>query len=122
MPLTDQHKHLLHEIFEIPYEPIAVMVGSAGFAIASSLLNPIQGPTQRLIDAIVAIDSDETKVSRVSQILSEYEEISLDPSGIVRNGYSLNPAKTERLLKKRLFPYTGLIATGSDCDNKVRLG
>jgi hypothetical protein len=121
MPLTDQHKHLLHEIFEIPYEPIAVVVGEAGFAVAADLLNPFQSPTQRLLAAIVSIDADETKVSRVAQILTEYESLSLDPSRIEHHGYSLEPEKSIRLLKKRLFPYTGLFSRTAH-GNQVGLG
>ncbi len=121
MPLTDDHKHLLHEIFEIPYEPIVVIVGDAGFEVAASMLNPFENPVQRLQSAIVSIDSDETKVTRVAKILAEFESLSLDPSRIDRNGYQLNPAKNIRLLKKRLFPYTGLISD-SHGSNQMRVG
>ena len=122
MPLTDEHKHLLHEIFEIPYEPIAVLVGDAGFEVAASMLNPFENPVKRLQGAIVSIDADETKVTRVGKILAEFESLSLDPSRIERNGYVLNPAKNIRLLKKRLFPYTGLISRSGDHGNQMRLG
>lgn len=122
MPLSDQQKHLLHEIFDIPYESVGVIVGEGGFAVASALINPIQSTTQRLLAAIVSIDSDETKVTRVGLILAEYESLSLDPSKIERNGYSLNPAKSVRLLRQRLYPYTGLSSGGLGRDNQLRLG
>lgn len=122
MPLSDLHKHLLHEIFEIPYEPIAVQVGEAGFEVAASLLNPFQGTTARLNAAIISIDSDETMVTRVSEILTEFKDLSLDPSRIERNGYSLNPAKNICILQQRLFVYTGLLTRRSRGDNRMRIG
>lgn len=121
MPLTDRHKHLLHELFGIPYESKTVVVGEFAYQPLPMILDYQQSPKQRLDEAIVSIDSDETRVQRVAEILAEYEQYALDRSTIDRNGYSLRPNRNIRAIRRALFSYTGLISeTGQG--NQTRLG
>ncbi|PSB26214.1 hypothetical protein [Stenomitos frigidus] len=122
MPLLDHEKHLLYELFGIPYEPIAVETGEYGMPITQAILDPIQAPATRLKAAISSIDADETKVVRVREILAAYSDLSLDPSPIERNGYSLRPGKNIRLYRRLLFTYTGLISDINTHGNRLPLG
>lgn len=122
MPLLDNEKHLLFELFGLPYEPIAVETGEYGIPITQAVLDPIQAPATRLQAAIVSIDADETKVLRVREILTAYNDLSLDPSNIERNGYSLRPNKNIRHFRRLLFTYTGLISDVNTGGNRLPLG
>ncbi len=122
MPLSDNEKHLLFELFSLPYEPIAVETGEYGIPITQAVLDPIQSPVVRLQAAIVSIDADETKVLRVREILAAYNDLSLDISNIDRNGYSLRPNKNIRRYRQLLFTYTGLISDVNAGGNRLPLG
>ena len=96
--------------------------GSFGIPITQAVLDPIQSPAVRLQAAIISIDADETKVSRVREILAAYNDLSLDRSNIERNGYSLRPNKNIRIYRRLLFTYTGLISDMNAGGNRLPLG
>lgn len=121
MPLSDQHKHLLHEIYGIPYSNQTAIAGDVYTRTVPMIAEAFVELQTHLLAAIDRIDSDETMVQRVGEILQKYSDLDLDPSNIDRDGYSLRYQKSIRTLQKALFPYTSIRAGDRSC-NSLRLG
>lgn len=108
MPLTDLHKNLLYEIYEVPIGDQTVFTRGLGTASVQSSFDYQVGVKDMLLKAFDLIDADETRVTRVGSLLAEYEELATDRSLIERNGYSLRPGSNIRAIKDALYPYTGI--------------
>lgn len=128
MPLTDAQKHLLHEIYEVPYTSSVAYTSGKGTALGPAahttslaMFVEIQVRTQ-LNKAIVEIDADETRVTRVGTILSRYEDLDLDPSNIDKDGYSFRYRKAIAELRRALWTYTGIAVVGGNGGNQTPLG
>ena len=113
--LTDREKEILREIYEVPAEGGLIIAGEGAgvpmnyFALSSGN----QSVNQRLSNAIAALDFNEVRSNRVSEILAEYENFALDPSPIQKDGYSFSARRAIKAIYKALMPYTGiLIQTG----------
>ncbi len=108
--LTVREKGLLKEIYEVPAAGSLVIAGeNAG--VPSSYL-PLSGNitvTQRLTQALAALDLDINASTRVSEILATYDQYALDPSNIDRNGYQFRFRRNMKAIYKALMPYTGIL-------------
>lgn len=120
MPLSDSDKHLLHELYDAPYSSNTIAAQN-GYAISPFPIHTQTSLKQQLEAAIADIDADETKVTRVSEILAKYKDLDLDPSNIDRNGYSLRYKRSIRTLTRTLYTYTG-IWVGTANSNQTPLG
>ncbi|MBL1177651.1 hypothetical protein [Pantanalinema sp. GBBB05] len=128
MPLTDAQKHLLHELYEVPYTSNVVYTSGKGTALGpaaqtTALAMFVENQVRNQLNAaIVEIDADETRVTRVGVILSRYEDLDLDPSNIDKDGYSFRYQKAVRELKRALSTYTGIWVVGGNNGNQTPLG
>lgn len=121
MPLTDRHKHLLHEIYSVPYTITTVL--TSGISTVSPVMFDLQrGIKAQLLEAIALIDADESIVARIDEILEEYDNWALDYSTIDREGYSMRPNSNERRVHQALYPYTGILFSNRSNSNKIKLG
>lgn len=110
MPLTDDSKHLLHEIYQVPYTVTTVISGGFGStSVAASAWDYQIGVRDQLAQAIDVIDSDETMVRRVTELLTEYKAIATDRSDIDRNGYRFRASRNLAAIYEALYPYTGIV-------------
>jgi hypothetical protein len=72
-----------------------------------------QSIRQRLQSSIEQINLFPSQVERVQAILAEFEELSLDPSKIDKDGYQLRPGNNLKAIRTRLYPYTGILFNSS---------
>lgn len=121
MPLSDAHKHLLYEIYEVSYRQTTTITGGGGSAPTPTLFDVAVGVKKQLEDAIAEIDADDSQSARVGAIVAQYEEISTDFSTIDREGYSFRPEKNLSRIRKVLYPYTGIVFSPSG-GNRIVLG
>jgi hypothetical protein len=124
MPLSDRSKHLLHEIYGVPYAQTTTVVTGLGAAPSASYFDFRTGVKEQLEKAIGAIDASDSMAARIDEILEEYENWALDYSTIDREGYSMRPERNERRVRQALYPYTGILfSNGSNgSSNKIKLG
>lgn len=123
MPLSSRSENLLYEIYEITRMPTTVVSGGSGTSrLAPDLFNAGFTIKEQLEQAIVSINLSESSVTRVEEILKEWEELSIDPSKIEAEGYFLKPDKNISTLRKRLYTYTGIIYKEFDYTNRLNLG
>jgi hypothetical protein len=123
MPLTDQSKHLLREIYQVPYTDTTVISGGFGSNSSTSSAFDFQlGVRQQLEKAIAGIDADETMVKRVEAILAEYQQIALDRSNINREGYEFKASRNLRAIFSSLYSYTGIMMRQGRQSNRLPLG
>lgn len=121
MPLTDRQEHLLHEVYSLPYTATTVSMGEPGLASMPPMTELHLSLKDQLQQSILAINLDPFKVERVGEILSEYEQFSLDPSRIDREGYAFRPGNSFRTVQDRLYTYTGIrVSRGGS--NRIPLG
>jgi len=114
MTLTDHEVGLLYEVYEITMRDYTVVSGGNG---QSRLMPDIYASSasvrDRLVQAIEQINLFPSQVERVQAILAEFEELSLDPSKIDKDGYQLRPGNNLRAIRTRLYPYTGILFNSS---------
>jgi hypothetical protein len=67
----------------------------------------------RLQSSIEEINLSPAQVERVQEILAEFEELSLDPSKIDKDGYQLRPSNNIKTIRTRLYIYTGILFNSS---------
>ena len=122
--LTDREKEILREIYEVPAEGGLIIAGEGQgipvnyFALTSGNASV----AQRLETAIAALDLNEVRSTRVSEILAEYENFALDPSPIDKDGYSFRARRNMKAIYKALMPYTGILVRMGDVGNTTPLG
>jgi len=123
MPLTDQSKHLLREMYQVPYTDTTVISGGFGSNSSTSSAFDFQlGVREQLIKAVTAIDGDETMVKRVEAILVEYQQIALDRSNINREGYEFKASRNLKAIFECLYSYTGIMMQTGRRSNQLPLG
>ena len=109
--LTDREKEILREIYEVPAEGGLIIAGE-GQGVPMNYLalsSGNQSINQRLSTAITALDINEVRSTRVSEIITEYENFALDPSPIQKDGYSFSARRNVKAIYKALMPYTGIL-------------
>ncbi|GAC1493084.1 MAG: hypothetical protein NVS2B14_06060 [Chamaesiphon sp.] len=111
MVLTSRQQQLLYEIYEVPYQIDIVITIGDGATLPSHIFGVIEGVKQRLDAAIAFINLEDSKVTRVGEILTEFETLR----------YSFKPNRNLRRLRQTLFPYTGIIFS-EQTSNKLMLG
>lgn len=120
MKLTERQKWILREIYQVNLSGnFVVSSGSSGTLFSYELKG--QSIQQRLEEAITFIDTNSAIVQRVGEIVQKYDEISLRPGDIERNGFSLTNARLMSSIYRMLFPYTG-IQWQSGSGNAIHLG
>lgn len=120
--LTDLEVHLLYEIYEVTLRENTIVAGGEGRTrLQPDIFSAGKSVRDRLVEAIAAINLSSAQVLRVREILTEYKEISLDPSTINQEGYAFKPQRNVDLLRSRLYPYTGILFV-KNTDNKLKLG
>ena len=109
--LTDREKEILREIYEVPAEGGLIIAGEGQGVPMNylSLSSGNQSINQRLSTAIAALDINEIRSTRVSEIIAEYENFALDPSPIQKDGYSFSARLNVKAIYKALMPYTGIL-------------
>jgi len=120
--LTDLEVDLLYEIYEITYRTNTVVSGGDG----QSRLQPdfySAGVTirDRLNESIAAINLSPSQTTRVKELLAEFKDLSLDPSSIDQSGYRFRPMENIKVIRQRLYPYTGILFYKSK-DNRLLRG
>lgn len=120
MPLSDESILLLREIYDATIAPETI-VAQNGMSLSPYPIWTSTSLERRLQAAIDQIDRSQAAVDRVTEILSKYKELELDPSNIDRDGYSLRYKKSVRVLRRALYSYTGIWAE-SESNNQIRLG
>jgi hypothetical protein len=122
MALTDHEVGLLYEVYEITMRDYTVVSGGSG---QSRLMPDIYASgasvRDRLVQAIEQINLSPAQVERVQAILAEFEELSLDPSKIDKDGYQLRPSNNIKTIRTRLYPYTG-ISFNSSAGQRLSIG
>ncbi|MFO0054165.1 MAG: hypothetical protein ACOVOV_16405 [Dolichospermum sp.] len=114
MTLTDHEIGLLHEVYEITMrDTTAVSGGSDQSRLMPDLFSSGQSIRQRLQLSIDQINLFPAQVERVRVILAEFEELSLDPSKIDKDGYQLRPGNNLAAIRRRLYIYTGILFNSS---------
>lgn len=120
--LTDYEIGLLYELYEITLRDTTVVAGGSGQSrLMPDLYSSGSSVRDRLNQAIQKINQTAFEVERVREILKEYAELSLDPSRIDKEGYQLRPENNINNLRKRLYPYTGILFLNSN-NQQFRLG
>ena len=117
--LTDHEIGLLYEIYEISFRSSTVIIGGSGQLSSYDTTVSVQ---ETLASAITSINSMSAQVERVRVILKEFEELSLDPSNIDKDGYQLRPSHNLRTIRTRLYPYTGILFNTNRCNGTILLG
>ncbi|MFM6080120.1 MAG: hypothetical protein ACKPCI_16690 [Dolichospermum sp.] len=114
MALTDHEIGLLYEVYEITMRSnTAVSGGSGQSRLMPDLFSSGLSIRDRLQLSIEEINLNLAQVARVRAILAEFEEISLDPSKIDKDGYQLRPSNNLKAIRTRLYPYTGILFISS---------
>jgi hypothetical protein len=110
MALTDHEIGLLYEVYEITLRSdTAVSGGSGQSRLMPDLFSSGLSIQNRLQLSIEEINLNSSQVERVQAILAEFEELSLDPSKIDKDGYQLRPSNNLKAIRTRLYPYTGIL-------------
>jgi hypothetical protein len=108
--LTDLEVNLLYEIYEITLRENTVVSGGSGQSrLQPDIFSAGKTIKDRLVEAIAAINLSPSQIARVREILTEFKDISLDPSSIDQAGYSFRPHRNIEILRERLYPYTGIL-------------
>jgi hypothetical protein len=114
MALTDHEIGLLYEVYEITLrDNTAVSGGSGQSRLMPDLFSYGNSIQNRLQSSIEQINLFSSQVERVQAILAEFEELSLDPSKIDKDGYQLRPSNNIKTIRTRLYPYTGILFNSS---------
>jgi hypothetical protein len=114
MTLTDHEIGLLYEVYEITMRDTTVVSGGSGQSrLMPDLFSSGQSIRQRLQLSIDQINLFPSQVERVRVILAEFEELSLDPSKIDKDGYQLRPSNNLAAIRRRLYIYTGILFNSS---------
>jgi len=114
MALTDHEIGLLYEVYEITLRnSTAVSGGSGQSRLMPDLFSYGISIQNRLQLSIEQINLNSSEVERVRVILAEFEELSLDPSKIDKDGYQLRPSNNLKAIRTRLYPYTGILFNSS---------
>ena len=114
MALTDHEIGLLYEVYEITMRGTTVVAGGSGQSrLMPDLFSSGQSIRDKLIQAIDQINLFPAQVERVQAILAEFEELSLDPSKIDKDGYQLRPCNNLAAIRRRLYIYTGILFNSS---------
>ena len=116
--LTDHEIGLLYEIYEISFRSSTVIIGSSDHVSSFDTTVSVQ---ETLASAITSINSMPAQIERVRVILKEFEDLSLDPSNIDKDGYQLRPSHNLRIIRTRLYPYTGILV-GASKNNRILFG
>jgi uncharacterized protein YggE len=123
MALSERSVSLLHEIYEITTMPNTVFAGGEGTSrLVPDLFNAGLSVREQLEKAIEQINQNPSVITRIEEILAEWEELSIDPSKIEQEGYFLKPEKNIKAIRKRLYTYTGIIFSGDISFNRIPLG
>lgn len=113
--LTDHEVGLLYEVYEITMRDNTVVSGGSGQSrLMPDLFSSGSSVRDRLNQAIQQINLFPAQVERVRAILTEFEELSLDPSKIDKDGYQLRPGNNLKAIKTRLYSYTGILFNSSN--------
>lgn len=120
--LTDLEVNLLYEIYQITFRDSTVVAGGDGQSrLQPDTFSAGKSIRDRLVEAIAQINLSASQVARVREILTEFQDISLDPSSIDQAGYRFRPRESIENLKKRLYPYTGILFS-TNTSNRLLLG
>ena len=112
--LSDRQVNLLYEVYEITARETTVVAGGEGMSrLQVDLFGAGKSVRDHLEGAIIYINESDARVERVSEILEEWVELSLDLSKIDSDGYALRPSKNIRAIRDRLYPYTGIVFKSS---------
>lgn len=125
--LSDRQINLLYEVYEITARDTTVVAGGEGTSrLQVDLFGAGKSVKDHLEGAIAYINESDARVERVSEILDEWQELSLDPSKIDSDGYALRPVKNIKAIRDRLYPYTGIVFVASpstsNSNNRLPLG
>lgn len=108
--LTDREIGLLYEIYEMTFRDYTVVAGGRGQSrLMPDIYSSGASVRDRLVNAIKEINECESEVVLVRSILTEYEDFRLDPSKIKQAGYNFNPPDNLRVVRDRLYSYTGIL-------------
>lgn len=120
--LTDHEVGLLYEVYEVTLRDTTVVSGGSGQSrLMPDLYSSGASVRDRLVEAIAQINDNPAQVDRVRTILGEFEELSLDPSRIDKDGYQLRPSNNIKAIRARLYPYTGILFNPGNA-GRVNLG
>lgn len=120
--LTNHEIGLLYEIYEITFRDDTVVADGRGRSrLQPDIYSKGLSIRERLNESIAFINASLSQEERVRTILQDFEELSLDPSPIDQQGYSLRPNKNIKNLRNRLYPYTGILYGDND-NNKLLIG
>lgn len=123
MALSERSKNLLYEIYEITAMPFTVVAGGEGTSrLSPDLFGAGKTIREQLDQSIEFVDLNPAIQERIEEILKEWEELSIDPSKIEAEGYSLKPEKNIKAIRKRLYTYTGIIFKEDSHSNRFLLG
>ena len=123
MALSDRSKALLYEIYEVSTMQFTVVAGGGGTSkLQPDIYSSGKSIKDQLEDAFVKIGENEEHQARVEEILKEWEELSVDPSIIDSDGYSLRPNKNIKAIRLRLYTYTGIVFKTGCGGNRIGLG
>jgi hypothetical protein len=117
MPLSERQKQLLYEIYGVSYSQKTVTTSGGGFTPTPTLFDVRSGVKQQLVEAIAFIDTEESRVARVAEILEEYDAIALDFSTIDREGYSMRPSRNLKRIHEALYAHTGIFFQKNQANN-----
>lgn len=109
MPLTTAQINLLHEVYECPQIATVIATGGTGVALPPLYIGTYTSVQTQLKAAIDFINQDVSRVTRVGEILAEYEGLALDPSPIERDGYSFSASRNLKAIRRALYPLTGIL-------------
>lgn len=113
--LTDHEVGLLYEVYEITMRDNTVVSGGSGQSrLMPDLYSSGASVRDTLVQAIQQINLFPDQVARVQTILKEFEELSLDPSRIDKDGYQLRPGNNLAAIRRRLYSYTGILFNSSN--------
>lgn len=120
MPVSEDERHLVYEMLDIPNAPNVLNVGG-DFGTGSKFQSHAVLVAKTEIDA--RLDAlEEAPLARLQEIVAEWRRVAFDSTEIMPNtaneGVRVNPARTRGLLRKRLRSVLGVFRphdlTGGD--------
>lgn len=113
VPLSEKSFNLLYEVYGLPLPTTTQIVvgGSLYYEGSVSRLN-VNALSKSLSNAIDLINTNQSVVDRVTEILDEFEGFAIDPSNIDKDGYSFRASQSKKAILEALKPYTGITLSG----------
>jgi len=120
--LSDTEVGYLYEIYELTFQQYTVVMGGEGQSrLQVDLFSAGKSIRDQLTYAIQQINQNPAWENRVRAIVTEFEGWALDPSPITQQGYEFRPERNLKTIRKRLYPYTGIIVDPGN-GNRIPLG